>query len=141
MQGESVWPLLVYGAAVLALVTVMIALSWILGERHRERATNLPYEGGVASTGSARVRVSVRFYIVAMVFVVFDLEAVFLYAWAVAIPELGWAGLAEATVFVAVLLAGLAYLWRLGALDLAAPREVRRPREAVSERAGLGKAA
>jgi NADH-quinone oxidoreductase subunit A len=95
----------------------MIALSSILGQRHQDRATGTPYEGGVVPTGSARVRVSAQFYLVAMFFVIFDLEAVFIFAWAGAVRELGWAGYIEVLIFIGILVAALIYLWRLGALD------------------------
>jgi NADH-quinone oxidoreductase subunit A len=113
----GLWPLAVYFAAVVLIVTVMIALSSVLGQRHRERATAEPYESGIVSTGTARVRFDVKFYLIAMFFVIFDLEAIFVYAWAVAIREAGWAGYVEMLVFVGVLFAALVYLWRLGALD------------------------
>lgn len=113
----GLWPLAVYFAAVVLIVTVMIALSSVLGQRHRERATAEPYESGIVSTGTARVRFDVKFYLIAMFFVIFDLEAIFVYAWAVAIREAGWAGYAEMLVFVGVLFAALVYLWRIGALD------------------------
>jgi len=113
----DLWPLAVYLVIVLALVVAMLGLSFVLGERHHERATDSPYESGILSQGSARVRLSAKFYLVAMFFVIFDLEAVFLFAWAVSVRETGWAGYAEATVFVAVLLATLVYLSRVGALD------------------------
>jgi NADH-quinone oxidoreductase subunit A len=90
-----------------------------LGPRHSEAATGEPYEGGIISEGSARVRFSVRYYLIAAFFVVFDLEAVFLFAWAVAAREVGWAGYFEVLIFVGVLFAGLLYLWRVGALDWA----------------------
>jgi NADH-quinone oxidoreductase subunit A len=118
-SGEPLWPLAVYAAAVLLLVSGMIGLSYLLGERHREPATGDPYESGILSTGSAEVRLSVSFYLVAMFFVIFDVEAVYLFAWAVAARELGWSGYAEVLVFTALLVAALAYLWRLGALDWA----------------------
>jgi NADH-quinone oxidoreductase subunit A len=111
------WPLLLYVAAVLVLVAGMLALSYALGERHKERATGEPYESGMPSTGSARLRFDVKFYLIAMFFVVFDLETVFLFAWAIAFRELGWLGYIEVVVFVGVLLAALIYLWRVGALD------------------------
>lgn len=95
----------------------MLGLSALLGERHAERATREPYESGIVTTGSAHVRFSAKFYLVAMFFVVFDVEAVFFFAWAVAAPELGWLGYGEILFFAAVLLAALAYLWRDGALD------------------------
>lgn len=120
------WPLVAYFAFVVVLVTVIIILSYLLGQRHFEPATGEPYEGGIVSEGSARVRFSVRYYLVAMFFVVFDLEAVFLFAWAGAARELGWAGYGEVVLFVGVLVAALIYLWKVGALDWA--REPRRSR-------------
>jgi NADH-quinone oxidoreductase subunit A len=111
------WPLLVYATLVVALAAGMILVSYVLGERHQERATGEAYESGIVSTGSARLRVSARFYLIAMFFVVFDLEAAFLFAWAIAFRELGWAGYIEILVFVAILVAALVYLWRVGALD------------------------
>ncbi len=106
-----------YFAAVLLLVTAMLSLSYFLGERHREKQTNEPYESGIMSTGTAQVRFDVKFYLIAMFFVIFDLEAVFIYAWAVSIRENGWAGYAEMLIFIGVLAAALVYLWRLGALE------------------------
>ncbi|HWZ52093.1 MAG TPA: NADH-quinone oxidoreductase subunit A [Granulicella sp.] len=113
----ELWPLAVYVAIVGLLVVSMLGLSFVLGQRHQDRATGSPYESGILSEGSARVRFSAKFYLVAMFFVIFDLEAVFLFAWAVAVREVGWAGYAEVLLFITVLLATLAYLWRVGALD------------------------
>ena len=113
----DLWPLAVYLVIVSALVVSMLGLSFILGERHYNRATGSPYESGILSQGSARVRLSARFYLVAMFFVIFDLEAVFIFAWAISVRETGWTGYAEATLFIVVLLATLVYLWRVGALD------------------------
>jgi NADH-quinone oxidoreductase subunit A len=113
----SFWPLAVYIALVGMLVVAMLSLSFVLGQRHTDRATGSPYESGILSEGSARVRFSAKFYLVAMFFVIFDLEAVFLFAWAVAVRETGWTGYAEVLLFITVLLATLAYLWRVGALD------------------------
>jgi|ERR1700752_138000 NADH-quinone oxidoreductase subunit A len=111
------WPLGVYLVIVVMLVVAMLGLSFVLGQRHHNRATGTPYESGILSQGSARVRLSAKFYLVAMFFVIFDLEAVFIFAWAIAVRETGWTGYAEATSFIAVLLATLVYLWRVGALD------------------------
>jgi NADH-quinone oxidoreductase subunit A len=111
------WRLGAYLIGVLALVGIMLILPQLVGERHRDPHTATPYEAGVAVTGSARVRMSAQYYLVAMLFVVFDLEAVFLYAWAVAAPELGWAAFVDVLVFIGVLLATLFYLWRVGALE------------------------
>ena len=117
MNPESLWPLGLYAAAVIAVVATMIVLSHLLGETHHERATGDPYESGMPVTGSARVRLSANFYLVAMFFLIFDLESVFIFAWAVSAREAGWAGYVEVVVFIAILAAALVYLWRLGALD------------------------
>jgi NADH-quinone oxidoreductase subunit A len=107
----------VYCGAVIILVASMLALSHVLGQRHTERATGEPYESGIVSTGSARLRLSADFYLVAMFFVIFDLEAVFIFAWAIAFREVGWAGYTEILIFIGILIAALIYLWRQGALD------------------------
>jgi NADH-quinone oxidoreductase subunit A len=117
MNGNAIWPLVVYFVLVVVVSSVMIGLSYVLGERHSDRATGDPYESGVVSTGSARVRLSVQFYLVAMLFVIFDLEAVFIFAWAVAFKEAGWTGYAGALIFIVILAVALVYEWRLGALD------------------------
>ena len=113
----TVWPLAVYFAAVLLIIVVMLGLSYVLGQRHTEPATGSEYESGIVSQGSAHARLSVKFFLVAVFFVVFDIEAVFLFLWAVAGRGLGWSGYIEAVIFAGVLLAALAYLWRTGTLD------------------------
>ena len=120
------WPLALYFFLVLAVAAGMIGLSYVLGQRHRERATGQPYESGIISTGTARLRFDVRFYLIAMFFVIFDLESLFIISWAIALRQAGWAGYVEILIFIAVLVAALVYLWRLGALDWASgktPRE------------------
>ena len=117
MGSETLWPLGLYFLIALVVAGSMIGLSYVLGERHSDRATGQPYESGIVSTGSARVRLSVKFYIVAMLFVIFDLEAVFIFAYAVAYEEVGWGGYAGLLVFVAVLVVALIYELRMGALD------------------------
>lgn len=111
------WPFVAYFVIICILVTLMLGLSYVLGQRHSDRATGSPYEGGIVSEGSAQVRLSAKFYLTAMFFVIFDLEAVFLFAWAVAGRELGWAGYWEVLIFTGILVLTLAYLWGLGALD------------------------
>jgi NADH-quinone oxidoreductase subunit A len=113
----TLWAFGVYFLLVLALVVAMLIVSYFLGQRHEEPATGSPYESGIVSTGSAHVRLSAKFYLVAMFFVIFDLEAVFIFAWAVAGRALGWTGYFEVLVFSGILIAALVYLWRLGALD------------------------
>lgn len=116
-QAQNLWVLGLYFLVVLLIVASMLGLSYVLGQRHKEPATGSPYESGILSEGSARVRLAAKFYLTAMFFVIFDLEAVFIFSWAVAARELGWTGYVELAVFVAILVAALAYLWRLGALD------------------------
>lgn len=123
------WPLAVYAFCVVGVVVFMAVLSHLLGQRHKELATGNPYESGIVGAGSARLRLSAKFYLLAMFFVIFDLEVVFLVAWAVAARELGWAGYIEALIFIFVLAVALAYLWRIGALDWGTTAFMRRLRE------------
>ena len=116
-NSAPLWPLALYAALVFIITGSMLGISYLLGERHKERATDQPYESGIVSIGTARLKLSVKYYLVAVFFVIFDLEAAFIFAWAVAFRQLGWAGYLEVVIFVGVLLAGLVYLWRSGALD------------------------
>lgn len=113
----AIWPFLLYTVLVILLLVVILALSYLLGQHHREKATNLPYEGGIQQTGSARLRFSAQFYLVAMLFVIFDVEAVFIMLWAVGFYELGWPGFIGVTIFIAQLVVVLIYEWGIGALD------------------------
>lgn len=117
-ETASAGSLLLYTGMVLGLCAAMLGLSAVLGERtRRTQATDDPYESGIVSTGGARLRFPAKFYLVAMFFVIFDLEAVYIFAWAVAARESGWAGFIEISIFIGILLVALIYLWRLGALD------------------------
>lgn len=111
------WPLAVYAGAVVAVICSMLGLSYLLGQRNPRRKNAEPYESGIASTGTARIRLSADFYLIAMFFVIFDLETVYVVVWATAVQELGWGGYAAISVFLGSVVAALAYLWRLGALD------------------------
>lgn len=117
MDSAPLWPLALYFACVLGVAAFMVGLSSILGQRHKDRATGEPYESGILSLGSARIRFSARFYLVAMFFLIFDLEAVFIFAWAVAVRELGWTGYISIAIFIGLLIVALVYLWRLGGLE------------------------
>jgi NADH-quinone oxidoreductase subunit A len=118
MMSVSLWPLVLYAFLVVFLVAAIIALSSVLGERHSDRTTGEPYESGIKVTGSSRVRLNVNFFLMAVFFVIFDLEAIFIFSWAVAIREVGWAGYVEILVFIAILLVALLYLWRIRGLEL-----------------------
>jgi NADH-quinone oxidoreductase subunit A len=116
-QESLLWPLLWYAAAVVVTVGGMIGVSALLGQRQSSRAGGEPYESGIVATSSARLRFSVQFYLVAILFVIFDLEAVFLIVWALAFREAGWIGYLGMLFFVGVLVVGLIYEWRQGSLD------------------------
>lgn len=94
-----------------------LLLSYIAGPKNPTEVKTEPYECGMRPIGSARQRVPVRFYLIAMLFILFDIEIVFLYPWAVAFDQLGMFGLAEMLVFIAILAIGYAYVWRKGALE------------------------
>ncbi len=113
----ALWPFVVYFVAVLLLVATMLGLSWVLGQRRANKATNMPFESGVLSVGSPQIHMAVEFYLVAIFFVIFDLETVFIFAWAVAFFELGWEGFAAVLVFIVILAVALVYELSTGALD------------------------
>ena len=111
------WPFGLYIVLVLLVVAGMLVASALLGQRHHEPATGDPFECGIVGTGPEHVRISIRFYLIAMLFVVFDLESIFIFAWAVAARPLGWAGYGEMVIFVLVLVLTLLYLVRTGGLN------------------------
>lgn len=113
----SLWPFVVYFIAVLLLVATMLGLSFVLGQHRANEATNTPFESGILSVGSPQMHLSVEFYLVAIFFVIFDLETVFIFAWAVAFFELGWDGFFAATLFILILGVALVYELSTGALD------------------------
>lgn len=109
--------------AVGGLCAFMVGASSLLGGRSHGISKTLPFESGIRGAGSARQRFSVKFYLVAMLFVIFDIEAVFLFAWSIVIPDVGWTGFWGAAVFIFILLAGLIYDSRTGALNWAPQRK------------------
>ena len=126
-QLQAVWPLGLFTLLTLGTFAAMLVASWLLGER-RPRADAVPYESGILPTGTTHLRWAPHFYLMGMLFVVFDVEAAFLFGWAVAVRETGWAGFVEASVFVGVLLVSLVWLWRVGALDWGSTtRRIRHP--------------
>jgi NADH-quinone oxidoreductase subunit A len=128
---DALWPVAVYFAAAVALIVLMVGLSYLLGQRHRGEATGEPYESGMVPTGSAWMQFDVKYYLVAMFFVIFDLEALFIFAWAVSLREAGWAGFIEALIFIVILVAGLVYIWSMGALDWGPSRQGNSRKEAL----------
>lgn len=121
---QAYTPLLLHLLIATALAGALTAASVLVGWRRPSRAKQQPYECGMEPTGDARAPVSVRFYLVAMVFILFDVEAIFLYPWAYIYrdmirmsPSIGLYGFAEMMVYIAILLVGYFYLWKKGALD------------------------
>jgi NADH-quinone oxidoreductase subunit A len=110
-------PLLLHILAVAIVASAIVTLSWILGKRRPTRAKLSPYECGMVPVGDARVRFSVKFYLVAMLFILFDVEAVFLYPWAVILRDLKMFGFWEMMVYIAIVLVGFFYVWKKGVLD------------------------
>jgi len=111
------WFLAIHFGFAALVVGGMLAVSHVLGERHRDQDTDVPYESGAAPVGPARGRFPVQFYLVAIAFLIFDLEVVFFVAWAVVARAMGWPALAGMVGFTVVLLVGLLYEWRTGVLD------------------------
>ena len=118
-QSAPLWPFVVYSLAVVGLVVGILALSHVLGERRTGRGRDEPFESGILPVGFGRFRISAQFYVVAMLFVIFDLETVFVVAWAVSFRDLGWPGFLAASIFILILFAALYYEWRMGALEWA----------------------
>lgn len=128
-QHVVIWPLILFAVATLGLVGVMLGLPYFIGERSsdKDRLGKQPYEAGMKPTGDARMRFEAKFYLVAIIFVLFDLEVVFIFSWAIAAPDMGWTGYLAFLGFLAIVTLGLIYEWRIGALDWApkAPRQYR----------------
>src|SRR6516164_3235051 len=114
---ELYFPVLAQGLLALVLAGVLVLISYALGKKVRNKVKDTPYESGIVPTGDARSRFSVKFYLVAMLFILFDIEAIFLYPWAVVYRELKMFGFVEMLVFVFLILSGFFYIWKKGALE------------------------
>ncbi|MGA2724407.1 MAG: NADH-quinone oxidoreductase subunit A [Bryobacteraceae bacterium] len=120
------FPVLVQALVAMALAAGLLGASFVLGKRVRNRVKDIPYESGITPTGDARQRFSVKFYLVAMLFILFDIEAIFLYPWVVVYRELRMLAFVEMLVFAILILSGFFYIWKKGALDWAEPDRSRR---------------
>ena len=122
-------PLLLFMLAVGAVIGVALVAAWFIGAKARHGgARTLPFESGIVPVGDAEeMRLSIEYYLIAVFFVVFDLETIFIFAWAVAYFDVGWRGYIGASVFILILLAALFYEWRSGALDWGLKRRAARP--------------
>jgi NADH-quinone oxidoreductase subunit A len=110
-------PLVIYAVIVILLVGGLITLSFLVGPAKPYRSKLLPYESGIVPLTPARRRLSVRFYLTAMLFIIFDVEAVFFYPWAVMLHQLRWYGVIEMFVFIGILLVALSHIWRKGGFE------------------------
>ena len=110
-------PLVIYTVIVIGVVGALVTLSFVLGPRKPYRSKLLPYESGIVPTTPARQRMSVRFYLTAMLFIIFDVEAIFFYPWAVVLRQLRWYGVIEMLVFIGILLVALAHIWGKGGFE------------------------
>lgn len=114
----ELWPILLYFVVTLLLLVGVMALSSVLGPKGQGHSTHLPYESGIISLGNARIKFGNHFFLYAIFFVIFDLETIYLFAWAISFEEVGVIGFIEAFVFILILMVALLYLWRIGALRI-----------------------
>ena len=114
---ETYVPVLIFVLIVLGLLGALVTLSFVLGPSKPHKTKLAPYESGIIPDTPAQRRLTVRFCLTAMLFIIFDVEAIFFYPWAVLMRQLGWFGLIEMGVFMGILLIALAHIWRKGGLD------------------------
>ena len=126
---ETYWPVLLQVVIAMAVAAGMIGISFVLGHKVRNRVKDMPYECGIEPTGSARERFSVKFYLVGMLFILFDIEAIFLYPWAVVYRELKLFAFFEMLLFIVLVLCGFFYIWKKGVLDWSAENRERETQE------------
>jgi NADH-quinone oxidoreductase subunit A len=114
---ELYFPVLLQVVIAMAVAGGMLGISYLLGKRVRNLVKDMPYESGIVPVGDARQPFSVKFYLVGMVFIVFDIESIFLYPWAVVYRELKIFGFVEMLIFILLILCGFFFIWKKGALD------------------------
>jgi len=114
---EVYFPVLLQALIAMAVAAGMLGASFLLGKKVRNRVKDMPYECGITPTGNARERFSVKFYLVGMLFILFDIEAIFLYPWVVVYRDLKMFAFVEMLLFIILVLAGFFYIWKKGALD------------------------
>jgi NADH-quinone oxidoreductase subunit A len=116
---QTWFPVLLQAVLAMVIAAALVTLSFVVGRRLKNKVKDMPYECGIAPTGDARQRFSVKFYLVAMLFILFDIEAIFLYPWAVVFKQLKMFGFLEMLIFVILILAGFFFIWKKGVLDWA----------------------
>lgn len=121
--GQIYFPIFLQAIIAVGMGAAFVAMSLLIGKRVKDRVKDTPYESGMRPTGDATQRFSVKFYLVGMLFILFDMEAIFLYPWAVVYKELKLFGFFEMLLFIVLVLCGYFYIWKKGVLDWAAQRE------------------
>jgi NADH-quinone oxidoreductase subunit A len=121
----EIWfPVLVQAVLAMVIAAALVTLSYVIGRKVKNRVKDMPYECGISPTGDARQRFSVKFYLVAMLFILFDIEAIFLYPWVVVYKQLKMFAFLEMLTFVVLILAGFFFIWKKGVLDWAHDKAV-----------------
>jgi NADH-quinone oxidoreductase subunit A len=113
----GIFSLVVFGLMIMALIALLLFIASWLGEKTSNAEKSRPYESGIIPTGSARLWYPVPFYLVAIFFLIFDVEGAYIFSWAVAWENLGWSGWLQISFFIAVLILGLVYIWKKGGLE------------------------
>src|SRR5580692_1524266 len=116
---QTWFPVLLQAVLAMVIAAALVTLTFVIGRRLKNKVKDMPYECGIAPTGDAQHRFSVKFYLVAMIFILFDIEAIFLYPWAVVFKQLKMFGFLEMLTFVVLILAGFFFIWKKGVLDWA----------------------
>src|SRR5271168_4758901 len=130
---QTWFPVLLQAILAMVIACALVTLSYVIGRRVKNKVKDMPYECGIAPTGDARERFSVKFYLVAMLFILFDIEAIFLYPWAVVFKQLRMFGFVEMLAFVALIMAGFFFVWKKGVLDWAQLAEPRVPLSPITD--------
>jgi NADH-quinone oxidoreductase subunit A len=118
---QTWFPVLLQAILAAVIAAALVTLSYVIGRKVKNKVKDMPYECGIAPTGDAQHRFSVKFYLVAMIFILFDIEAIFLYPWAVVYKQLKMFAFLEMLMFVVLILAGFFFIWKKGVLDWAQP--------------------
>ncbi len=132
-MGIKMWKLALLFFLIVFIVSSMICISFFLGERHHCRATGEPYESGIPPTPMQRQQYAGQYFLIALFFVVFDIEVLFLTAWAIAVKAVGWTGFIEISIFIGVLLAALLFLWKEGALDWGTIAKLKQKKRSIAQ--------
>jgi NADH-quinone oxidoreductase subunit A len=132
---QTWFPVLLQAVLAMVIAAALVTLSFVIGKRLKNKVKDMPYECGIAPTGDAQQRFGVKFYLVAMMFILFDIEAIFLYPWAVVFKQLKMFGFLEMLVFVVLVLAGFFFIWKKGVLDWA--HNVAAPANSLANRINL----